>query len=169
RNEQAVASADVRGPARLQRDTRAVLLRLRAVDRRALYALVRGNQRAVLVEDELLLVLFLLADEARRILALLEVRIVAVVRRDIARAHVHVAGQREPARDGVRAFDVEEEQLVPRLVGAREDRVAIDVEKLDWRCAVPDQIGVRIREARLQTRTSEPPREIAEKLRRLGR
>src|SRR5690606_5326746 len=84
RDEQGRAPAHVRRPARLQPETGAVLLRARAVDRRALDVVVRGDQRAVLVEDELFLAVLLLADEARRVLALLEVRVVAVIGRDVA-------------------------------------------------------------------------------------
>src|SRR5690606_22510404 len=131
-----LTAADVRGPARLQAEAEPVLLGIRAVDRRPFDAVVRRDQLAVRVSKELLLAVLLLAHEARRVLALLEVRIVAVVRRDVARAIVRIPGQRNPARDAVLALDVEEQQLVPRLVGTRENGVAVDREELRRRGAI---------------------------------
>src|SRR5690606_5974097 len=105
----------------------------------------------------------------RYLLALLEVRVVPVIGRDIARADVRVAGQCQAIRDGLLAPYADRQQLVLGLVGTREDRAPIDRGQLGRRSAVTDQIRVDVRETRLQPRARGPPGEVAEELRRLGR
>src|SRR5690606_34680101 len=90
-DELAVAAGDRGGPNRLQAHTDRVLSRIGPVDRRALDRIGRGNRRAVRVEDQLLLVVLFFAHESRQVLALFEVRVVAVVRRDIAAATENVS------------------------------------------------------------------------------
>src|SRR5690606_20087410 len=105
----------------------------------------------------------------RYLLALLEVRVVPVIGRDIARADVRVAGQCQAIGDGMLALYAEQQQLVLGLVGTREDRVPIDREQLRRRSAVTDQIRVDVGETRLQPRARGPPGEVAKERRRVGR
>src|SRR5690606_9104089 len=121
------------------------------------------------IEHDLLLVVLLLAEEPRKVLAGLEIRVVAVVRRDVALAIVDVAGQLPALAEGARAGEREQREVVPRLIGAGEDRAAVDLEQLDRCRAVADQIRVGEQEARVQRRSAEPPAEVGEKLRRLAR
>ncbi len=93
-----VAARERAGEVRLQREAAAVLIGVRPVDGRAFEGLVGCDRLVILVEHDLFLVAFLLADEARRVLALLEIGVVAVQRCDVARAYVEIAAQRDRRR-----------------------------------------------------------------------
>ena len=106
-----------------------------------------GIGSIVLVERELLVVAFLLADEARRVLALLEVGVVAVQRAMSLDAHIEIAAQRDRRRHRLLGRHVEHRQAVLGAVGAREDRFAIQLEQILGRGAVADEIRVDARQA----------------------
>ena len=92
------AAAEIAREARLQIEADALLLRGRAVYGGAFEVVVGFDRPVVLVEHDLFVAAFLLADEARRADAFFEVRIVAVQRAHVAVAQVDVAGERDRVR-----------------------------------------------------------------------
>ena len=145
--------------------------RVRAVDGRAFELVVGLDRLVVLVERELLVVVFLLADEARRVLALLEVGVVAVQRVDVARAHVEVAAQRD--RRQTPSCSPRTLSIVSAILGAvgpREDRFAVELEQVLGRRAVADEVRVDVRQAHVEASSRRRACvSLREQLLRLGR
>src|SRR5690606_40244364 len=164
-----VVPAERARPFRLQAEADTALLRQRAVHRRTLEEFERRHRSAERIEHDLFLTVFLLAEKAREAGAGFEIRVVAVVRRDVALAQVRVAGQRPAARQRMSAAYVQQQQVVLRLVGTRKDRAPVELEQLRRRGAVADQIGFRVAQAYAEASVTEPPAEIHEGLQRLAR